>query len=859
MDLKRLALVTAALACGPHEDVTPLIHVSPAAAKRIEWIHGAAAPASRARVHAMRAGEELGGPNATGKPGDFLLENDEVAFVIDQLGPAGGAGFAVSGGNLVDAADAKTRKDELGQIITYVGAFPRQGVYESMDSGVLADGSAFVEARGHELDESRVAVRTRYTLHPGDRALLLETTLENQGDKPAVFQGLGDAIQWGGAEKFAPDRGRGFRGHTSGSFLGGVGRLASYAITSTDGAIDADSGPAWSDTLQAGRTEIPPGKSVHYARVFLVGPRADVSGLVSELTKSAGGAVGTLEVSLAGASGAVKPTPDSTVVVAVGGKAIMNLRPDASGALAGELPPGHYELRYAGGDGRGPDGGPVAVDVAAGHATQAELRVTAASRIHVQCKERLAGQKDLSAAPCKATFEGLGVPNPDFGPAHAAGPARNQVTTKDGDVQVPIAPGRYRVTLSRGPEYAISSFEVEVQPGADVEGACDIGERCFLRRVVDTRGYLACDFHQHTMLGVDAPTNTRDRVIGNVAEGVEIAVASEHNIVADLEPLVREMGLADRLVEIPGDELTTDTSHHPWGHANVFPLVAQPSLPHGGALDVRDRPVKELFSEIRAKDPGAVIQINHPRSGSNGYFDLLDFDRATGVGTDPRYDPDFDAVEVWNGRNIAGRGAVLDDVKSLLRNSHPVTITGTTDTHGMVGQEAGYPRTYVRVPHGDTDLGAWSADRSAELARSIRATRDVVVTNGPFMQVHANGAGIGGGARARAGHVMVTVEVESAPWIETKHVHVVRVLGTKAGSRDRLDADRSPRPNKAGALASRATFDLPVDRDDAILVIVSGDKPLSPVLPGDPAEIRPYAISGAIWLEADGDGKSLGR
>ncbi len=617
--------------------------------------------------------------------------------------------------------------------------------------------------------------------------------------------------------------------------------------------------------------------------MFLVGPRADVSGLVAELTKSAGGAVGTLDVSLAGAGGPVKPTPDSTVVLAVGGKAIMNLRVDASGALAGELPPGHYEVRYAGGDGRGPDGGPVAVDVAAGRETKAELRVTAASRIHVQCKDRLGEKASLSPAPCKATFEGLGVPNPDFGPAHAAGPARNQVTTKDGDVDVPIAPGRYRVTLSRGPEYAISSFEVDVQPGADVEGACDVagsaaggtahapvGERCFLRRVVDTHGYLACDFHQHTMLGVDAPTNTRDRVIGNVAEGVEIAVASEHNIVADLEPLVREMGLADRLVEIPGDELTTDTSHHPWGHANVFPLVAAPALPHGGALDVRDRPVKELFSEIRAKDPGAVIQINHPRSGSNGYFDLLDFDRATGVGTDPRYDPDFDAIEVWNGRNIAGRGAVLDDVKSLLRNSHPVTITGTTDTHGMVGQEAGYPRTYVRVggsaaggtprtPNADTDLGAWSADRSAELARSIRVARDVVVTNGPFMQVHANGAGIGGVARARRGHVIVTVEVESAPWIETKHVHVVRVLGTKAGSRDRLDADLSPRLNKAGALASRATFDLPVDRDDAILVIVSGDKPLSPVLPGDPAEIRPYAISGAIWLDADGDGKSLGR
>ena len=852
MDVKRLALVALFIACGPHEDVTPLIHVNPNAARRGDWIHGTGTPPkTHARVHVMRAGDELGGPNATGKPGDFMIENDEVAFVIDQLGPAGGAGFAVSGGNLIDAADARARKDELGQVITYFGAFPRQGVYETMDTGTSSDGSAWIEARGHELDEKDVTVTTRYTLHATDRALLVETTLENRGAQSVVFLGMGDAIQWGGVEKFAPDRGRGFKGPSSGSFLGGVGRLASYAIASTDGDIEAVNGPSWSDTLQARRTEIAAGKSVHYARVFLVGPRADVSGLVAELTKASGAPVGKLKVSLAMGTTAVAPSARSDVDIGVHGRAIMDLREDASGALETEIPPGHYELHYGGGDGRGGSGPSIAFDVAAGRETSIALQVTAPGRIHVQCKDRSGN------SPCKATFEGLGVRDPDFGPAHVAGPARNQVTTKDGDVDVPVAPGRYRVTLSRGPEYAISSFEVEVHEGSDVEGACDVAERCFLRRVVDTRGYLACDFHQHTMLGVDAPTNTRDRVIGNVAEGVEVAVASEHNIVADLEPLVREMGLADRLVEIPGDELTTDTSHKPWGHANAFPLAFDPTKPHGGALDVRDRPVKELFSELRAQNPGVLIQVNHPRSGSNGYFDLLDFDRATGVGGDPRYDPSFDAVELWNGRNVAGRSAVLEDVEALLRTSHPVTITGTTDTHGMVGQEAGYPRTYVRAK--DDDLGAWTTDRSADLAKSIREKRDVVVTNGPFMQVHVNGVGIGGVARARGGHAIVTVEVQSAPWVEATHVHVVRVLGTKAGSRDRLDADLKPRMNAAGALASHAQFDLPVDRDDAILVIVTGDKPLSPVLPGGGPEIRPYAISGAIWLDADGDGKSLGR
>ena len=858
MDLKRAAiLVVAALACGPHEDVTPLIHVNPNAARRAGWVHGAgtdpAAPPARDPV--MKKGDELGGPNATGRPGDFLIENAEVAFVIDQLGT--GVGFAMSGGNLIDAADARARKDELGQVMTYFGTFPRQAVYATIDSGVSPDGTAFVRARGHDSDDARVAVTTTYTLHPNDRALLIDTTLENHGDATARYDGLGDAIQWGGAEKFAPDRGRAFKGDSRGSFLGGIGRLASYALAATDGDVNAHSGPSWSDTQQLGHTDLPPGKSLHYARILLVGPRADTAGLVAELTKSAGGGVGALRVLLTSDAGAVAPPIGADVEIGVHGKALMDLRVGADGVLGGELPPGSYEIRYAGGGGRGPRDAPLGVTIAKDQQTVATIGVTAPGRLHVVCKERTNPNANAGPTPCKATFEGLGVPSPDFGPAHAAGPARNQVTTKDGDVDVPLAPGRYRVTLSRGPEYALSTFDVDVRPGADVEGACDVGERCLLRRVVDTSGYLACDFHQHTMLGVDAPTSTRDRVVGNVAEGVEIAVASEHNIVADLEPLVREMGLADRLVEIPGDELTTDTSKKPWGHANAFPLAFDPALPHGGAIDVRDRGPKELFEELRAKNAGVVIQINHPRSGRNGYFDLLDFDRATGVGTDPAYDPNFDAVEIWTGRAVAQRGAVLDDVLALIRTSHPTTITGTTDTHGMVGQEAGYPRTYVRA--NDKGLGGWAPDRSAELARAIRVARDVVVTNGPFFHVGVNGVGIGGVAKARGGRVVVTVDVESAPWIDVKHVKVVRVLGPKTARREKLEADVHPHPNASGALVARATFDVAVDRDDAIFVIVSGDKPLTPVLSGDPDEIRPWAISGAIWLDADGDGHSLGR
>jgi len=855
--MKRVVLLCVAAACGPHEDYTPLIHVNPDAAKRIAMMHGGhetpnAAPGA-VRVHVMKPGEELGGPNAIGRPGDLLLENDEVTFVIDQLGNDHTVGFAQSGGNIVDAADAHIRKDELGLVFTYFGAFPRQAVYTSLTTGILADGTAFVEARGRELNEQSLVVRTRYTLHPNDRALLIDTTLDNTSDHAITLAGLGDAIQWGASEKFAPDRGRGFKGSSNGAFLGAIGRIGSYAITSTEGAIEADSGSSWSDTLQAHRTDILAGKTTHYARVFIVGPRADVSGLVAELTKTAGGDVGSVRVQLLGDTGAVTTlSSDATVAIGDGkGHTIMDLRPDRTGALAGELPVGKYDFRYLRGDGRGPRGVAQSLVILAGHESPATVEVTAPGHMHAQCKERLSASSGAAPVPCKATFEGIGIDTPSFGPADIAGPAKNQVTTIDGNVDVPLSPGKYRVTLSRGPEYALAAFDLDVKPGSVTQG-CDPEERCLLKRVIDTSGWLACDFHQHTLLGFDAPVTTRDRIIGNVAEGVEIAVASEHNVIGDLEPLVREMGVSARLVEIAGDELMSDASHKPWGHANAFPLTVHPELPRGGAIVLGDRTPKDLFAEIRAHEPNAVIQINHPRSGSTGYFDLLDFDRQTGTSTNPAYESRFDAIEIWNGRNIAGRNAVLTDVLALLRASHPVTITGNTDTHGIVGQEAGYPRTYVKATV-DRDLDHWTEARTLEMVHVLRETREVIVTNGPFMRVRADTTGIGGIATAHGGKVTVTVTVKSAPWAPVSHVAVMRANGAT------VTQDVTQRPNALGALVATARFDLPVDHDDAFIVVASGDKPLTPVLAGDAAEIKPYALSGAIWLDADGDGHALGR
>jgi hypothetical protein len=828
-------VLLAGAACPARSDVTPLIHVDPRAAGRLDWLaHSAeaAAPQARpARVHSMKDGEALGGPNAIGRPGDLLLENDEVVFVIDQLGSS--AGFAESGGNLVDAADARARKDELGQAVTFFGKFPRQGVYDSLSSGTSDDGSAWVEAKGRELYEAALAVSTRYTLHPPDRALLLETTIENTGGAAIELPSLGDAIQWGGAEKVAPGKAPGFKGPSSGPYVGGVGRFASYAVTATDGAIDGVSGGSWTDTAQRRGVKIAPGEKVSYARILLVGERPDTSSLVGELAMAAGSPVGDVEVHV-GSPDAV-PTGLSLALVAEGSKEKLTLAPP----FRARVPVGRYSLEGYSLSKVTPPG---PVDVRADAVARFDVAIDPPASVEIRCVGT-----DGATIPCKVTFEGTApTPTPSFGLAHAAGPARNQVTTADGVAGVWLEPGRYRVTASRGPEYALAAVDLDVASGEHAP------RTLALARVVDTAGYLACDFHQHTMLGADAPVSTHDRVISNVAEGVEIAVASEHNVVADLEPIVKSLHLEHELVSIAGDELTSDASRHPWGHANVFPLVPDASKSRGGAPPVRDREAHEVFEELRHARGDIVVQVNHPRSGSNGYFDLLGFQATTGVGTQPGYDAAFDALEVWNGRNVEARGKVRDDFFALLRTGHPVTATANTDTHGVVGQEAGYPRTYVRVAD-DAHLDAWDAVRTADLVHAIKSARDVVLTNGPMLRVTAGGVSVGGVVRGRG--ATVKVHVESAPWVVVDEVSLVR-----ASAPDKPDTKHVvPKPNPAGALVADVSFDLRATADDAFVVIASGTRPMSPVLAGDDREIVPWAMTGALWVDADRDGRALGR
>jgi hypothetical protein len=297
--------------CFTPSDVTPIIYVNPRAAQRLPVWFNKSEPTSEptkpaaARVHVMRDGQQLGGPNATGRPGDPMLENQEVVFVVGQILPDGG-------GNVIDAADARVRKDELVGLSTSFG--PSRHNYQSLQTGAEADGSAWVEVRGRDTGDIGPVITSRYTLHPPDRALLVETTVKNEGEWPVELYGLGAHIEWGTAEKVAPRHARGFSGPTSGPYVGAVGKLVSYAITSTEGKLEAMSGTSWTETFAFGKRTLAAHESVTYARVFVVGERPDTSSLVGELALAAGQPVGSVKLAVPGAAPGttIELTPDGS-------------------------------------------------------------------------------------------------------------------------------------------------------------------------------------------------------------------------------------------------------------------------------------------------------------------------------------------------------------------------------------------------------------------------------------------------------------------------------------------------------------------------------------------------------------------
>jgi hypothetical protein len=414
--------------------------------------------------------------------------------------------------------------------------------------------------------------------------------------------------------------------------------------------------------------------------------------------------------------------------------------------------------------------------------------------------------------------------DPDLVPGLNESGSRNMLYSLTGAGSLQLPAGRYDVLATHGPEYSMPRQELEVN--ADL-GATFRGE---LVRTVDTSGYLASDFHVHASPSKDSNVPLTDRVLTLAAEGIELAVPTDHNHVTDYTEAIATQRLQGKLTSMTGVEITTLS----WGHFNAYPYSPSLEVPQ-----THETSPLEIFAVVRARAPQAVLQVNHPRMPGVGYFNRGEVDTKRGMAESPEFSFAFDTLEVTNGFDLEDPSVFDRNLREwfeLLNVGHRYTAVGNSDSHRVVFQWAGWPRTYVRVP--DQDIAHVAP---LDVARALTAGH-AVVSCGIFVLPIANGSA-GPGDTVQGSRVSLAVSLRAPDWIDVSRVEVY-ANGAKVEERTR----DQPLHKSVWNL----TLDLEFKTDTWLVVLARGDKFMNDALPGK--WIKPFGFSNPVFVDADSDG-----
>jgi len=783
-------------------------------------------------ARALREEALIGGPAASGAKGDYVLYNDLIKVVIDDIPVA--TGFTESGGNIIDADRMPGGNDQLAQIFTYLDdTFLRHIIYDTITitrSG--ADGElAEIVVTGLDSANPQIVGTTRYQLRAGEPFVRLITEISNQSGETLYGYEVGDCLQWGVTEHYVPGVGFDLAGsQTRAPWIAGVGEAISYGLTKGGRYLAGPHGNGWSD-MNSGWVDLKRGASVIYERIFVVGTgdTASISDVAYQLRKDTivpvkGQTVDVLSRDPVGEA-QVEAWDEAGKPV---GFALSNTR----GAFSMDLPPGKYVLRVTHRERASRQ--PIRVDLTRGPVQNVVLELTPPSWLNFVVTEVGGGP-----IPAKLTFEGLGdTPDPIFGRKSDTPGARNVWYTRTGEGEVAVPPGRYRVTASRGIEYDLRQSELVLAAG---------DRRWWepaLTREVDTGGYLSADLNQHSSNSSSSWVSSESVITANLAEGVEIVAMTDLDYVSDFLPQLQQLGLESRLKILSGQEILT----REFGSVSTFPVEPDPSKPGNGAFLGDFQEAKEFFTRLKADGEARVIQINHPREGQEGYFNLNGLDPHLAMARDPHFNFGFNTLEVFNGKRSKNGALSLRDWFNLLNRGYVFTATGNSDSRMVVTQERGYPRNYLGIY---SDNPGRISDQA--VVSAVRDRHDVIVTNGPFIRAEVNGRGRIGTQVTVASttpgipNVQLAIEVQAPQWMRVEEIEIV-ANGTVI---QRLAAQTPD-----DVIKFRDTISLRANRDTWYVVIARGSQGMEPVVPRyKGTTITPFGFTNPIWVDVDGDGR----
>jgi hypothetical protein len=576
---------------------------------------------------------------------------------------------------------------------------------------------------------------------------------------------------------------------------------------------------------------IPAGQNRSFTAHFAVGDgstantaelRAELSGIA---TGSFEGCVTTGGAPLPGARVALA-TLDLGAIQHV----VAHFVADASGCYSARVPAGSYGA-VAGKDGFPYESGASAppihpVTIVASATTTENFALPASGRLRVEVT-------DENGQPTPARVNVVGFdPSPEptiFSQVSTLLPSSNTGVLNDvsrdtlntgfaalgfagasGIVELDVEPGSYQLYVSRGGEFSLYSAAVTLGAGALTTVNAQIAH------VLDTSGFISSDYHVHQVNSPDSRIANARRVESFAAEGVENLIATDHDAITDLAPVIAGLALAPFLHTTIGEEVTS----FDYGHFNAYPQAVDPTrAASGGSTDWAGAAAPgadfpslgsygltpgEIEAAAKGKPQnaglGTVVQINHIDS----HFDPLRIDSAV---TPPqsflpspaffRLNPAvtnfwnrFDALELWNGSNNSHQTQFLDERigiwMNLLNQGIPMTAIADTDTHTVVDLETAGARTWT-----PSSSDAPSGIQDPEIAQAVLGGR-AVGGQGLYVQtrlVEGNAVAdfsLGGTTLVTAtdGSVDLEIHVQGPIWAPYDRIEIYRNSSTRVVKRN---------------------------------------------------------------------------
>ena len=675
----------------------------------------------------------------------------------------------------------------------------------------------------------------RFTATEGEPFLLVETIYTNPHDSP-VTEKMGDSIRADKVFTFGNDDNGKLMWVQDDWFR------QTYGIQANGFRfVPVTQGNNFDFAADDAELKLAPGESKTFARKLFCGD--SLVAVRSSVAKIGGTKVEPVSILVQHPLG---PAAQARLIFTSTGNVVSTARTDANGRWSGHLPIGAYQVvvEYLG----HPE---IKQTLSVPLTGEMKIKVPEIGDVRFQVTD---GQDE--PIPCKVAFFGQGdLKDPDFGPDSGEVAVKNLHYSHSGTFTQSLLAGKYEALVSYGPEYDVATVTFDVNAGETTTATAK------LKRVVDTRGWISSDFHNHASPSGDNVSSQRGRVLNLVCENIEFAPCTEHNRIDSYVPHLKALDILHRMATCTGIELTG--SPLPINHQNAFPLVHKPRTQDGGGPTPAVDPVVQI-ERLSMWDGGAekVVQMNHPNLPQ--ILGDRDLDGQLDVGFEKmfRFTDVIEIHPVDSIFEIPEQGVDYRKYRNpsltwlqMLNLGYRIPGVVNTDAHYNF-HGSGWMRNYIRCSTDDP-----AKIETPEMIRETEAGH-LVMTTGPFMTVEltptdADKSGKpaipGDDIALPAGTAELHVKVQCPNWLDINRVQVF-LNGRPEKSLNFLRRENSSHFSN-GVVKFEAHLPLNLKTDTHLVVACIGENmSLGRVFGSQYGKQPPVALANPIFVDVDGNG-----